>query len=682
MALPAWTRDPRKLQPMLAQLATSTEVALVGPHWVFERKYDGIRCLASVDGKDVALLSRNRIDKRAQFPEIAKAVQLWSSAAGALLVDGEIVALDDQQNPTSFTRLQSRIPTGRFGTKLKGEFTQVRFFVFDALRIHDSDLTTLPFSDRRAALEQLFKFAPEAARSHLQLTEPSYGDGRQLWAQAQAEAWEGLVIKDKRSVYADGARSPSWRKLKVTQTQSFAVGGFTEPKSGERGFGALVLGIKQADGRLKPVGSVGTGFSAKLVRELYERLIATTATRSSFETPPTTATKAHWVVPTMMAKVQFVEWTPTQQLRHPVFLDWTVDNTDSQPKVSGPPAKVASVSRKGKPVASRAIISATSTAVLDKLIELLLDAEERHIDPQIKLPSGHTLALSNLAKPFWPSLGLTKGDLLRYYVRISPYILPVVADRPLVMKRHPDGAEQGEPFYQHRAPDPWPAGARAAALADDDVPARLVGGDLFTLLYMVQLGAISQDPWFSRVQSPSMVDAVAFDLDPMPGVTFDKVRDVALWLHEILETLKVPHHVKTSGNKGLHIFVPLQTNTAYEPARLFTQLVAAMVSRKHKQVATVERSVAVRGNTVYIDCLQNIEGKTLACAYSARANAFAGASTPLRWQEVEAGINPEAFTINTLPARLEEVGDLWSPVLANKPRLKLMDALERLQSRS
>lgn len=679
MPLPIWTRDPRKLQPMLAQLATSTDVALVGPHWVFERKYDGIRCLASVDGKDVVLLSRNRIDKSAQFPEIANAVALWSSAAGTLLVDGEIVALNDKQQPASFTQLQSRIPTGRFGTKPSGAFTHVRFYVFDVLRIHDNDLTGLSLSDRRAALEQLHKLAPKAARVHLQLTEPRFEDGRQLWAQAQAEAWEGLVIKDKRSVYAEGVRSPAWRKLKVTQTQSFTVGGFTEPKSGERGFGALVLGIKQADGRLKPVGSVGTGFSAKLMRELYQRLKATTTTRSPFESPPATATKAHWVVPTMMAKVQFVEWTPTQQLRHPVFVEWTLDEITSQAKIAVSPAKVTSADRKGNSVASG---RGPSAAVLDKLIELLFDAEARRLDPQIKLPSGHTLALSNLAKPFWPSLGLTKGDLLRYYVRISPYILPVVADRPMVMKRHPDGAEQGEPFYQHRAPDPLPAGARAATLDDDDVPARLVGGDLFTLLYMVQLGAISQDPWFSRVQSPSMIDAVAFDLDPMPGVAFDKVRDVALWLHEILEHLNVPHHAKTSGNKGLHIFVPLQANTAYEPARLFTQLVAAMVSRKHKQVATVERTVAVRGKTVYIDCLQNIEGKTLACAYSARANAFAGASTPLRWQEVEAGINPEAFTITTLPARLQAVGDLWAPVLANKPRLKIMDALERLQSLS
>ena len=184
------------------------------------------------------------------------------------------------------------------------------------------------------------------------------------------------------------------------------------------------------------------------------------------------------------------------------------------------------------------------------------------------------------------------------------------------------------------------------------------------------------------MESPDNADAVAFDLDPMPGVAFAKVRDVALWLHEVLEPLAVPHYLKTSGNTGLHIFVPLEAHSGYEPARLFTQIVGAMVSQKHPKVATVERSVAARGATVYIDCLQNIQGKTLACAYSARASAFAGASTPITWEELLTGVTPEAFTVQTLPERVAQVGDLWSGVMASSPRLRLLDVLARLHGSS
>jgi bifunctional non-homologous end joining protein LigD len=250
-------------------------------------------------------------------------------------------------------------------------------------------------------------------------------------------------------------------------------------------------------------------------------------------------------------------------------------------------------------------------------------------------------------------------------VRVSPCILPVVNERPLIMKRLPNGID-GPAFYQHRAPDKVPAGVRTASLEGDDVPSRPVGGHLTTLLYMTQLAAISQDPWFSRVQTPHVADQCALDLDPMPGVKFEAVLDCARWIRDELHKLKVPGFAKTSGSSGLHIFIPLREGTPYEAGQIFCQIVATYVADKHPSVATVTRSVRARGRKVYLDYLQNIEGKSLACAYSARASDFAGASTPLTWDEIDSGIDPHDFTIQSLPERIATVGDLWAPLLKSK----------------
>jgi bifunctional non-homologous end joining protein LigD len=259
---------------------------------------------------------------------------------------------------------------------------------------------------------------------------------------------------------------------------------------------------------------------------------------------------------------------------------------------------------------------------------------------------------------FWPKRKLTKGDLFRYYARVAPFILPAVADRPLVMKRFPNGVA-GPPFYQHRAPE-VPEGVRSEVVSVAEARPQIIGGDLKTLLYMTQLAAISQDPWFSRVAHPQFADYAAFDLDPSEGVPFARVLDVARWIRDELDALNALGVPKTSGAEGLHIYIPLPAGTPYDAGLLFCQIVATVVVQKHPTIATIERSVKARGKRVYVDCLQNILGKTLATAYSARASDWAGVSTPLTWAEVDAGVDPRGFTIETVPARFEQVGDLWA----------------------
>jgi bifunctional non-homologous end joining protein LigD len=211
-----------------------------------------------------------------------------------------------------------------------------------------------------------------------------------------------------------------------------------------------------------------------------------------------------------------------------------------------------------------------------------------------------------------------------------------------------------------------PAGVRTEVVSVVEKRPQIIGGDLKALLYTTQLAAISQDPWFSRVQHPEFADYSAFDLDPSEGVPFERVLDVARWIHDELDMLDALGVPKTSGSDGLHIYIPLPPGTPYDAGLLYCQIVATVVAQKHPQVATVERTVAARGKRVYIDCLQNILGKTLATAYSARASDYAGVSTPVTWQEIDRGFDRKAFTIETVPARLGKVGDLWAALRKSK----------------
>jgi bifunctional non-homologous end joining protein LigD len=695
---------------MLASLP-ATEPPLVSQLLVYEPKYDGIRAIALIEpGTPYArprFWSRLGNEKTAQFPELAAVLGVWGRALTApVVLDGEIVALDPEGRPAGFQRLQTRIhvtvPGFRSNKPLVGHDQQpTAFIAFDLLRDGADDLRALPLVERRARLERLFKkYAPPSPA--LRLSEQVAGDGRALFTRAKAEGWEGLLVKHARSVYRDGRRSPEWQKLKIHQQDEFVVGGWTEPKGARAYFGSLILGRYDEAGKLRHVGDVGTGFGAAELERLWRLLQPTATTTCPFASRPKTLGKPHWVTPTLVAQVRYTEITDDGRLRHPAYLGLRDDKMAKEvtqpasPKLAKSRAseggKAASSRRKAAPKA-RAARANTKPAKRtkgtkehplgawathsDEMTAQLQDLEDRKRDGRLALPDGDWLDVTNLQKVFWPEPKFTKGDLLRYYARIAPLILPVVEDRPLVMKRFPNGV-QGQSFYQHRAPDVYPRGVRVVPVPGTDVPAMFVGGDLKTLLYMSQLAAISQDPWFSKTTALDDADVVAIDLDPQPGATFRQIQDVALWVHEELQRLKVPAFPKTSGSEGLHIFIPLPPGTSYDAGVLFCQIVATLVATKHPKVATIERMVKRRpAKTVYVDYLQNIPGKTLACAYSARASAFAGVSAPLAWDEVDDKIAPQDFTIKTIEARVKKVGDLWAGLRTVKPA-NLAAALEKL----
>jgi bifunctional non-homologous end joining protein LigD len=647
-------------------LATLADHALDDRSYVYEPKYDGIRALAALEpgrkGPSIQLLSRLGNEKSVQFPEIVEALsERFTRRTSPLVLDGEIVALDPQGNPTTFQHLQGRIHD-LSGT---GD-APVAFVLFDVLRDGQEDLRDLPLSERR---QRLVKLVGQAGSPRLRLSEQVHGDGRGLWQQAMSHGWEGLIAKRASSPYRTGKRSPDWIKLKLVAEQEFVIGGWTEARGTRAYFGALLLGVHEPDGSLTYVGHAGTGFNERELKKVSALLKPLEIARCPFSERPKTNERAHWVQPKLVAQVKFTEWTDDAKLRHPTYLGLRDDVNPAKVRRE-PTSTMKRRSAIGKPAAparSAAKRPVALDANLQQLVDMLQDLETRRKDGILQLPDGHQLKVSNLQKVFWPEARVTKGDLLRYYLRVAPYILPVVADRPLVMKRFPNGIH-GQSFYQQRAPEQVPAGVRIEVLPDDDVPSRIVGGSLTTLLYMAQLAVISQDPWFSRVQSPAAVDFVAIDLDPPEGVTFAQVLDVARWVRDELAMLGAPSFPKTSGSDGLHVFLPMPPDTPYEAGMLFCQIVATMVAMKHPKQATVERTVRARPKgTVYVDYLQNIEGKTLACAYSARASEWAGASTPVTWKEIDAGFDRQDFTMRNLPDRIAQVGDLWEGLRTSKP---------------
>jgi bifunctional non-homologous end joining protein LigD len=285
----------------------------------------------------------------------------------------------------------------------------------------------------------------------------------------------------------------------------------------------------------------------------------------------------------------------------------------------------------------------------------------------LELPGG-TLDVTNLDKVYFPKTGHTKGDVMRYYARVAPMLLPAIADRPLVMRRFPNGV-RGHAFYQQKAPTTAPDIVRVERVVDEKdeglTPAdRLVGGDLATLLYVVQLGAISIDPWHSRVPAVYFADYSIIDLDPGKHASFARVVEVAHVVKEVLDDLGLRALPKTSGASGLHVVLPLGPRVPNDGARMIAELVATQVAERAPKIATVERSVSKRpSGAVYVDYLQNIRGKTVAGVYSVRAQPLPMVSTPLSWREVTERLAPESFTIDSVPGRLKRTGDLWAKTM-------------------
>jgi bifunctional non-homologous end joining protein LigD len=685
-------------------MASLGEPPLARPGYVYEPKYDGMRVLVDVRpparkgaAPHVAFYSRNGLEKSRQFPRLAEALERFARPLRQpLLLDGEIVAIGRGGRPLGFQHLQGRIMLQSAADVERAETRQpVVLVLFDLLRDGSDDLRGTPLAARRLALQQRVK--PRGRlRDVIRLSDIALDDGRAMLERAEREQWEGLIVKDGTSVYQSGRRTPAWRKFKLLGRQEFVVGGWTAPRNTRQHFGALLVGYYDEAGALHWAGNVGTGFDQAELERLAALLETRARTTSPFADRVKTMEKAHWVTPDLVVEVKFTEWTNDGLLRHPVYLGQRDDKRAADvrresrtTRSAGKGAASKTSARSARPRTRAGAAGPGPNGRLDEVVARLHALEDARKDGDVALPGGDTLRVTNLAKVFWPKLGVTKGDLLRYYAAVSPLLLPVVDDRPLVMKRFPNGIER-HAFYQQRHPEQTPPGVRRETLdasvdpIDDDdegTRERLIGGSLTTLLYQAQLAAISQDPWFSRVADPRHQDHAAIDLDPGEGAGFEQALDVARWVKDELDRFGIPGVPKTSGSRGLHIYIPLPPRTTYETGQLLCHLVAALVSSQHPKVATIERMVKRRPRgTVYVDYLQNILGKTLATAYSVRASEYAGVSMPLAWTEIDAGVDPRDFTIRTALDRVADAGDLWAPLRTGKP-VNLEAVLRRLAAR-
>jgi bifunctional non-homologous end joining protein LigD len=703
--------------PMKASVGTGVPK---GEGWTYEPKYDGIRVIAYATADAAHLVTRNGNDKSVQFPEVIEALRdLAKKAKRPLVLDGEVVALDGEE-VARFQDLQSRMhTTDRAFIETAREGAPASLVAFDLLVDGDEVITREPWTVRRARLEQRLRNRTSRA---LKLGETVPNDGEELLKKAAKLGWEGVIAKRMDDPYTPGVRSSGWLKLKIEHRQEFVVGGWTEPRKTREHIGALLLGHYDDEGNFIYVGHTGGGFTNEGLRDMYRKLAPLERSTSPFSEKVRTNERAHWVTPKIVVEVKFGEWTADGKLRQPIFLGvrddkparevtreaesvqdrGTVRRTkagaaaravtkkSARPATGAKRATGAKTSTKGTsatPARGRKRASAPITDVPvyanAPIVSRLVEIETEGGRGTVALGRGASLDVSSLDKVYFPKDGITKGALMRYYATVAPLILPTVKDRALVLKRTPEGIE-GETFFQQKAPDDPPAGVRVEAVpeSDGDTKNRLVGGDITTLLYCVQLGCVSTDPWHSRVQSAENPDYTYIDIDPQPKAGFQRVLDCARWAKEEMDALGIHGALKTSGSRGLHIAIPLPASATWETAVTLAQIIAAQVAQKHPQDATIERTVAARSTkSVYMDYLQNIRGKSVAGPYCVRAKPGAMVSTPLDWSELTDDLDPHEYTIETTPLRFRKVGDLWREQMKSRNSAAALKGLSRVKKR-
>jgi bifunctional non-homologous end joining protein LigD len=685
---------PKAIEPMLCAVARE---APDGEGWTFEPKYDGIRVIAYATPEQVLLVTRNGNDKSRQFPDLVVELRALSrKRERPLVLDGEIVAVEEGEI-ARFGKLQSRMHV-RDDARIRAHAGResAALVVFDLLLDGGESLVNHEWTERRERLETVIEGPGESGALRLGETDL---DGERMIARAEKAGWEGVIAKRIDSRYRPGRRSSDWLKLKLENTQEFVVGGWTEPRGSRQHLGALLLGYYAPDGGLEYAGHTGTGFDRAKLADMERRLKRLVRKTSPFREKPKTNEAAHWVTPKVVVQIRFNEWTRHGTLRQPVFVGVREDKDPREvvreagvvagggTKGEGPTESVGSgrgdaeagaggretrSNQAAKPRAkSKPRVTKASYAEVSARLEEL---REKGRDGEVEVPGEGRIPVTNLRKVFFPATGETKGDLLLYYTRMAPYILPWMRDRALVLKRFPNGV-RGKAFYQQTAPEDVPPGVRVEYLLGEDgeEQARFVGGNLETLLYTIQLGAISYDPWHSRIDSLESADYTVIDLDPGPGATFATVIEVARRVKEEMDALGLQGALKTSGSAGVHIYLPLPAETPLEAATLVAQIVATRVAARYPEIATVERMTRRRPRgTIYVDFLQNILGKTIAGVYAVRAREEGTVSTPLRWEELTDSLDPRDFTLSSVPPRVAEVGELWTEAMA------IPNSLERL----
>ena len=638
-------------------LAEDAKEPFSDPRFIYELKYDGYRLLVVVEEGKCELIYRRGSKATDLYPEIARAASLLPFSR--LILDGELVCLDDQARP-SFSRLQQRSQLRRTADVAAAAVRlPATLQTFDILGFEDFDLRSLPLLERKNILRDVLpKAGPLRFVDHIQ------EEGLAFFAEIERMGLEGAMAKRADSKYRAG-RSREWLKLKADKIADFVVVGMTPPEGGRTGFGALQLAAytqssNGTEGHLEYVGRVGSGFnedqlktfSALLERDRIPEPVCPILEPSRGDI---------YVVPRHVVEVRFKMWSVQNLLRQPVFLRW---RDDKSPEECVRPSEEATQAQPKSDAADAPIVA----VAVDK-----------------------TVRFSNLTKLFWPASDAnenpyTKGDLIDYYRTVAPWFLPYLADRPITLTRYPDGIA-GKSFFQKDAPPFTPGWMRTERLWSEDTGKELdliIGGsrsegDLETLLFIANLGAIVLHAWNARVASPSHPDWIILDLDPKDA-PFEHVIALALEAKKLCDEIELSSFAKTTGSSGLHVLLPTGGALTHEQCKTFAELLARVIVTRREDIGTIARLPAQRGGKVYVDFLQNGHGKLLVAPFSVRALPGAPVSMPLEWEEVRDGLTARQFTIkNAIPRLEKQARDPLIGVLQEKP--DLLAALARLGDR-
>jgi bifunctional non-homologous end joining protein LigD len=638
-----FTPLPELMEPMLASPGT-----LPGDEadWSYEFKWDGVRALARVEGGRLRLHSRKGNDITVTYPELRQlgeelgSTQVW--------LDGEIVALRDGR--PSFPALQQRmhVHNDRLARSLASS-VPVTYLVFDVLHLDGKSCVDLPYTERRQLLERLELNGP---CWHIS---PSFdGDGAAVSATAREQQLEGVIAKRRSSRYYPGRRTADWLKITEVLTIEVLIGGW-RPGEGRRegGIGSLMLGVPTETG-VRYVGQVGTGFTDEALAALHEQLKPLVQKKSPFlnEVPRERAKGATWLSPEVVGEVEFRNWTPDGRLRAPSWrgLRSDKDAADLEPEVvpdAAPPPPPPEEEPEAAPPPRNVLVEV----------------------------EGKRIRLSNLDKVLYPDAGFTKAQVIDYYSRVAPVLLPHLKDRPVTLRRFPDGVT-GQPFYEKNAARNAPEWVRTVRI---ETPGSSRGSesldfvvlnDLPSLVWSAHMAALELHipQWkVDRKGERLTPDLLVFDLDPGPPATVVECCEVALALREVLASHGLKAVAKTSGNKGMQLYAAI-TTTAAERTSEYAKAVAEHLAREHPKLIVARMAKDLRPGKVFIDWSQNNQYKTTVAPYSLRGRATPTASTPVTWDEVARCRHPNdmTFTANDVLARLDDHADLLKPLLVRK----------------
>ena len=597
------------IKPMLAGI---TKTPFDDENWLYEIKWDGYRAIAEIEKGKVTFYSRNGIDFGERFPAI---VQALKKLKHDLILDGEVVLLNYKDLP-DFQKLQ------HYENHLNYPLI---YYVFDMLQLDGKNIEHAPLEERKKLLKQLLK-----KNKTIRYSDHIATNGIAFFETAKEQGLEGIMAKKKDSRYARGYRSKEWLKIRNVQSTEVVIAGYTEPKGGRTHFGSLIIANKKGKA-WEYRGHVGTGFPAALLASLKKKMQPLETTESPFKTKVALNGAVTWLKPKLVADIAYTEITRDNIFRHPVFLRLREEKTTKD----------------------------VNEEIMEEITEVKRNEE-------LKVGK-YTVAITNRHKIYWPDEGFTKGDVIDYYDKMADYILPHLKDRPLSLRRNPNGIRD-EGFFHKDAGENAPSFVdvfKVDSESSNKVIDYIVCNNKATLLYVANLGCIEINPWNSTTKKPDHPSWMVIDIDPANKNKFTEVVDVALATKKILEKAGVESYCKTSGSSGLHVYVPMKNKYDYKTVKDFAFIVASLVQRQLPKTTSLERSLSKRGQKIYIDYLQNRSGQTLATVYSLRPKKGATVSTPLDWEEVNHKLHPSQFTIENILQRVEKKGDLFLPVISS-----------------